>query len=72
MLHGSCCLDIPSVRNATRSLRSRCPRVETGKNRDRVKEEQMKKICGFLDSQNPIQPYEATAKTCMFDGTGDT
>ena len=23
---------------------------------------------GFLNSQNPTQPYEATAKTCMFDG----
>lgn len=25
-------------------------------------EEIAAKVCGFLDSQNPIQPYEATAK----------
>ena len=34
----------------------------------RVKEKQSRKFCGLLNSQNPTQPYEATAKTCMFDG----
>ena len=34
----------------------------------RVEEEQSKNFCGLLNSQNLIQPYEATAKTYMFDG----